>query len=261
MTRFLQTVLGVGLVACLLGSPAFAAGPVEGEVGAVWWMNEYEVSGTETPTSEDAASAGLRAELWLFNKYGMRAQRHGSDLEDSGAESTYTSVDVMWKAIAPTDSNYFAAGLGWQQMSLESIGLNGDTSGVRVSVEGRVGIGRMLYAYGQGAYLPSLDDVQSSNLESPNLTDLSAMEVELGVSWTMIPTVSLRAGYRATSTDFSMVSTLLSAPSSPVISGGGSGTADTLGLGSGTGQTKAAGDSLSGSAVAGGFFAGVSIRF
>ncbi|NIM61698.1 MAG: hypothetical protein GTO30_08605, partial [Acidobacteria bacterium] len=68
-----------------------------------------------------------------------------TDLDDFAAIETsdYTSVDVMWRPFSPTQNNYVAVGLGWQQMDLNTIGLQGDTGGVRVNVDGRIGLGKI----------------------------------------------------------------------------------------------------------------------
>jgi hypothetical protein len=185
------------------GTAIEAAGPIDGEVGAIYWNSDFDSSGVSALAS-DAGSPGFRASLWLFNKYGMKAGMYRTNLDDFSSieASDYASLDFMWRPLSPTQNNYFAVGLGWQQMDLNTIGLEGDTSGVRVNVEGRVGLGKIVFAYGEGSYLPSLDDATATTVGFGQFESMSGYEYELGVSWKMFPFVQLRAGYRMHSIDF-----------------------------------------------------------
>ena len=187
----------------MLCLPAMAVGPVQGEVGAVWWANNFDASAGLANVSSDAGAPGFHAELWIMNKYGFRAERFSSDLDDiGGASADYTSIDVLWRPISPTGNNFFAVGLGWQEMDLATVGLDGDTSGVRVAAEGRVGLGALFYAYAQGSYFPSLDEANASNPQLGRFEDLDGHEYEIGVSWKVFPFMSMRAGYRTYNVNF-----------------------------------------------------------
>lgn len=193
--------------ACLLwvasGPAASAAGPIDGEIGAIYWNSDFESTGVATLNS-DAAAPGLRASLWLFNRYGVRAGTYRSDLDSYSSidSSDSTSLDVLWRPISPTQNNYFAVGLGYQQMDLNSIGLSGDTTGARLSVEGRIGLGKIVFLYAEGAYAPRLDDAAADTPGFGQFEDLSGMEYEVGVSWKMFPFVQLRAGFRDQEVEF-----------------------------------------------------------
>ena len=187
------------VVLCCAAAPARAIGPLDAEVGAVWWANEFDAGGVTTT----AGAPGYRAELWLFNKYGMRASQFSSDLDDLGAESSdYTSIDLMWRPFSSSDNSFVAVGLGWQDMDMQSLGLSDSTSGARISAEGRLGIFGALYAYGNYSYLPELDDTPAINPLLGTFEDMDGYEYEVGVSWNVAPFVSLRAGYRVNSVDF-----------------------------------------------------------
>jgi hypothetical protein len=206
MHRIRRWGLGA-LIGILVGGPALALGPISGEVGAVWWANDFDSGGV----SEDAGAPGLRAELW-YNDYGVRAMHFSSDLDEIDLDtSDYTSIDVMWKPFAPTENNFIAVGVGWEQVDFTNLDLDDDTSGVRLSVEGRVGLIGMLYAYGHAAYLPSLDDTPSRSLKAFDFEyqDMEGLEYELGVQFQPLPFMSIRAGYRETSVDFTLVDQLL----------------------------------------------------
>ena len=185
------------------GAAVEAAGPIDGEIGAIYWNSEFDSSGVAALAS-DAGSPGFRAQLWLFNKYGVKAGMYRTDLNDFTAieTSNYTSVDVMWRPLSPTQNNYLAVGLGWQQMDLNTIGLQGDTNGVRVNVDGRLGLGKIVFAYGEASYLPSLSDATASTPGFGQFGSMSGYEYEFGVSVKPFPFVQLRAGYRMHSVDF-----------------------------------------------------------
>jgi opacity protein-like surface antigen len=198
--------LRASLCACALlaigTTPALAIGPVDGEIGAVYWANDFETAGA----SADAGAPGFHAELWLKD-FGLRATRFSSepDVAQAGVEnSDYTSVDLMWKAFAPTENNYVAVGLGWEDVDLATIGLDGSTSGARVAVEGRVGFVGAVYGYAQAAYLPQLDDANSV-VAGLTFEEMEGLEYELGVQWKMLPFMSMRAGYRANNVDYKLV--------------------------------------------------------
>jgi len=197
--------LTAGLVLLLgLGSaPALAIGPVDGEFGAVWWASEFDVTEAGDSASADSDAPGFRAELWMFKRWGLRAERYSSEFDAlDGADSDYTSIDFRWRAFSPSENNYFAFGVGWQQMDLATIGLDGSTSGARLGAEGRIALAGVVYLYGQGSYLPSLDDAPAVDPAMGQFEDLDGYELETGVSWKMAPFISLRAGYRAQSVSF-----------------------------------------------------------
>ncbi len=183
--------------------PAHALGPVDGEIGAVWWNNEYAVSTAGASASENAAAPGFLAELWLFQRFGLRASMYNSDLGDVGVESSdYLSADLLWRVFSPTQNNFLALGAGWTDMDLATIGLDGSTSGPRLTLDGRVGIIGVLYFYGQGSYMPALKDAPATDPGLGRFEELEGTELELGLSWKMLPVISLRAGYRTQSVDF-----------------------------------------------------------
>jgi hypothetical protein len=200
-------VIACGL-ACLLATPLLAAGPIDGEFGAIYWASEFDTTGMPAPgaiSGEDSAAPGFRAEMWVFNNFGLRAGMYEVDLDMPGVEtSSYSSLDLLWRPFSPTENSFLAIGLGWQEMDLSTIGLSGDTSGARLNGEARIGVGPV-YFYGQGSYQPELDDAMDSNNLGGRFEDLSGVEAEIGVSWTIFPFVSLRAGYRVHDVDYTLV--------------------------------------------------------
>ena len=201
MSHPLRLIVRVLLMSSIVAAPALALGPMDGEVGALWWANEYETEGV----SADAGVPGMNAELW-WKSVGVRAQVLG-DVDEVNSSSDYTALDVMWKAFSPTENNFFAVGLGWQDMGFTAVdptltnAFSGDAAGVRVALEGRVGIVGMVYAYGQAAYLPDMGDA-SDSLTLDEYNDMDGLEYEVGVSWKPAPFVSVRGGYRENQLDY-----------------------------------------------------------
>ncbi|MCP3979279.1 MAG: outer membrane beta-barrel protein [bacterium] len=201
--KAMKTALWAVALVCLFAAPAAAMGPVDGEVGAVYWANNYDTGGL-ADLSSDGNTPGLRAEVWFLQRYGVRGSFFNTDYDDISVldnESSYTSLDLMWRVFSPTDDNFIAVGAGWQEMDLNMVGMNGDTSGVRLSVEGRVSFG-LFYAYGQGSYMPELDDASTPTTD---LEDISGSDIEVGVAWKALPFMAVRAGYRLQNVEFTQV--------------------------------------------------------
>ena len=187
---------------CLV-SPVLALGPVDGEIGTIWWAGEVRSDDALSGYRSDAGAPGYRAELWFVDRYGLRAGLYESDPDAIGRDSsTYTSLDLLWRPLSVTENNYLAVGAGWQEMDLAGIGLSGDTSGVRLNVEGRVALIGLVYAYGQGSYMPAMDDAPAGDPLLGRFEEISAQELEAGVAWKMFPFVSMRAGYRNQQLDY-----------------------------------------------------------
>lgn len=184
----MKTKLVVLALAVLVVSTtgAMALGPVDVEVGAYWWENDLDFA----QDSSGAGAPGFRAELWLANRWGLRGSSFKSD-PDEGDEVDYRSVDLLARLISPTENSYLAVGAGWETIDTGA----GDTSGVRLAAEGRVGIVGVVYAYGQAAYFPDLDDVA-------NAEDLKGKEFEVGLGVNPVPFLHLRGGYRKTEIDY-----------------------------------------------------------
>ncbi|MDH3626840.1 MAG: hypothetical protein OES25_04200 [Acidobacteriota bacterium] len=201
MKRNVMTILALWVAIAV--TPALAAGPIDGEIGAIWWANDFETTGGSTVVSGDAGAPGYRAEVWLFEDYGLRAGQYRSSLGDfSFDDAESVSVDFLWRVLSPTENNFLAVGAGWQDMDLATVGLAGDTSGARLTAEGRAAAAGFVYVYGQVSYLPSLADADATIITDGTFEDLSGIETEVGASFKLAPFVSLRAGYRSQTIDF-----------------------------------------------------------
>ena len=90
------------------------------------WSRDELQQMLDDAAAMDALRAQVKADVeGILDKYGVRAGQFSSDTDDFSTDGAdYTSVDVLWRAVNPTPNNYFAVGLGWQQMGLDSIGLD-----------------------------------------------------------------------------------------------------------------------------------------
>jgi len=210
MNTVIKSIAVCSLLCLFAGTPALAAGPIDGEVAVVWWANEFSTDTDTAAASSDAEALGLTAQMWVKKRYGLRASQFGSN-PDGSSGADYTSVDLLWKALAPSENNFVALGLGWQQMDMQ--GLDDSTSGARVIVEGRVGLGGSVFAYGHGSYLPSMSDSDAVETSLGRYEDLDAYEYEVGVAWNALSFMDVHAGYRANNLSYSLAApTTLGAP-------------------------------------------------
>ncbi len=203
-----RLVLIAGLLSAL---PAYALGPVDGEAGVLTWAVDTD---DYTDPSVDTASIGGYAELWLDQRWGLRAALYRVN-EDvvSMAPDEQTLVDLKYRLASLTDNTFVALGLGWEQ---DRFGAEGDTSGARVLAEGRVGVLGALYLYGEAGWAPQMGDLGLRQ-------DLSSISVETGLVLDPLPFVSLRAGWRYHITDYtgSITGTSTREASYGLIIGGG----------------------------------------
>ena len=179
-------VVGVAIV------PSLAAGPVDGEITAVYWLSDskFDLGGLDSGT-EKSEAVGFRAELWFVKKLGVSAGLFKADLVDSDETIDYNNLDVKWRLLSPTENNFLAVGAGWQQID---VGMK-DTGGVRLVVDGRVALVGFLYFYGRAAYVPSLSGVDE--VEGGSMTELEA-----GLMIKPVPFVQLFVGYRSDDVSF-----------------------------------------------------------
>ena len=177
--------------------PAWALGPVDGEVTVLYWNSDTDAFGA----SESSSAVGGRAELWFIKKLGVSAGIYRPEPDGSldGLEFDYKNLDVKWRLISPTENNFLAVGAGWQLVDIDFGGFDTDTSGLRLVAEGRVGLVNILYLYGRAAYLPSLDDLDTGLI---TLTDGKGKEFEFGLQLKPMPFIQFFAGFRSHEDNF-----------------------------------------------------------
>ena len=165
---------------------------IDGNVNLAWWSNN--VSASALDPSFDIGSVGGNADLWWRRRWGLGGSLFQSDVAEanSAAGQDFTSIDVKRRILSPTQNNFLALGLGYENIGL---GVDGNTQGPRLLLEGRLGLTPIVYVYGQTAWLPALED-------TGRIADPDGLELEAGVSINPLPYLSFRAGYREFRLDF-----------------------------------------------------------
>jgi hypothetical protein len=194
-------LFAVATLAGLGTAPVLAAGPVDVEVGALYWVHdvEQERGGESREWSADAPA--LFGEVWIGD-LGFAGSWHQSDIDagDLGeADFDYKAVDARWKLLEAPGGNFLALGAGFQQVDIAADGESFDSTGFRLVADAKVGLGRIVYAFGQAAVWTGLDDFEGRDV---NLVDPSGWEAEFGVSVKPAPFFNIKAGYRRSSIDF-----------------------------------------------------------
>jgi len=197
-------LFAVAMLVVLGTAPSLAVGPVDVEVGALYWVHdvEQEMEGESREWSADAPA--LFGEVWIGD-LGFAGSWHQSDI-DAGelgqVDFDYTGVDARWKLLKAPGGNFLALGAGFQQVDIEADGESFDSTGFRLVADAKVGLGRIVYAFGQAAFWTGLDDFEGREV---GLVDPSGWEAEFGVSVKPAPFFNIKAGYRRSSIDFDVM--------------------------------------------------------
>ena len=164
---------------------------MDGEIIVSLWNNQFEsdlLSG-----DVDVGSLTASGEIWVGDNWGIRAARYENDLEETPLDNqSRFQLELRKRLLSISDNNFLALGIGGEKIDL----INGESSnGLRLSAEGRLAITPAAYIYGRGALLGLTED-------AGNFTDLSGQEIELGVSFTPLPFVSIKFGYLTLDLDY-----------------------------------------------------------
>lgn len=161
-----------------------------GKPSLLWLSNDVNVAAIEGIEYESFLGAG---ELWSDN-WGVSAkllENSNDDVFGLPEDSEYFNFDVKRRFGAKDKSN-IELGLGWQEFSIDQ---QLQASGPKVSVSGRYNFSSAIQLYGETAYFPELAE-QVSDINA------SGFEIEAGVLYQPLPSLSLKAGYRKFSLDF-----------------------------------------------------------
>ena len=195
MKTLLRSILVAAALVAVVG-PVRAVGPVDGEITALYWGSDTKMSTLD----EGSGAAGGRAEVWFFKKFGASAARFSPSPEGTltGSDLGYTNLDLKWRLLSPTKNNFVAFGAGWEKFSVDGLP-DGDSDGMRVVAEGRLGLVKILYCYGRAAYLPSLSDLDTG---AARLNHGKGREAEVGLQVKPMPFMQFFVGYRQNKTRF-----------------------------------------------------------
>lgn len=191
--------IAVAALAAASLTPAVAAGPVDGEVTALYWASSSTI---DTAPSEHSYDAAARAELWFVKKVGLSVSWYRPQPEDALAQvdtMQYTNLDLTWRFLSATKNNFFALGAGWQQVNAANGYLDESTTGARLVAEGRVGFVKVLYGYGRAAWLPALKDWDFRGVP---MTDGKGYEAEAGLQIKPMAFMQIFVAYRTSHTTF-----------------------------------------------------------
>lgn len=159
--------------------------PVEEKTDKRWVaedINSLSIFGGESGDSFLGTS-----ELWA-NQWGVSAQLKQNDnqaLFGLPKDSSFFNLDVK-RRFGNRDKSNIELGLGWQELNINS---QFDASGPRVSITGRYNFLRDFQVYGLTSYYPELEDRARQD-------EGTAYELEAGLMYKPLPSLSFKAGYR-----------------------------------------------------------------
>jgi hypothetical protein len=199
LRKFGGGVLVLG--AALWAGPVLAAGPVDIEAGALYWMHDLEVEMGEASEDFSADAPALFGEVWI-NKLGFTADWYQSEVDEpdvGDVDVDYKSLDARWKIFEVPGGNFVAVGAGLQQIDISGGGESFDSTGFRLVADAKVGLGRIVYAFGEAAIWTGLDDFEGGEVV---LVDPSGQELEFGISVKPAPFFNIKAGYRRSTLEY-----------------------------------------------------------
>lgn len=177
------------------GTPALALGPVDIDLGVVYWLSETGEGSEEV----DSEAPGGFVDLGFGDHWVVGASYYKADPE-GGDKVDFTNVSVKYKFISASRNNFFAVGAG-----AESLGAADESAtSARVFVEGRVSA-KIVYFYARAAYLPSLGDL--GPLRGDTGTDFDA-----GVGIKPLPFFYIYAGYTEKTREYEQVELSVKGP-------------------------------------------------
>jgi len=187
VVTYLLFVCGVCLVSSM--SAQAQENPFEIRPSLMWLSEDVNVAAFDDAGYESFLGKG---EVWSKN-WGVSAkllQNNNSDVFGFPEDSEYFNFDVK-RRFGSQDKSNFELGLGWQELNIES---QLEASGPKVSLSGRLNVFNSFQVYGLTSYFPELEDGLRNN-------DATAYEIEAGVLYKPLPSVSLKAGYRVFNLD------------------------------------------------------------
>jgi len=180
-----------GILVCLsfIGMALADDEAFEARPSLMWLSGATNVSVFDDSSYNSFLGSG---EIWMEN-WGVSAnlmQNQDGDVFGLPNDSEYFNLDVK-RRFGRQDKSNLELGLGWQELNIES---QLEASGPKVSLSGRLNVMSQIQVYGLTSYFPELEDNFQNN-------DATAYEVEAGLLYRPLPSVSLKAGYRHFSLD------------------------------------------------------------
>lgn len=159
----------------------------------MWLSSDLSVPAFDRSNSYDSSFLGS-GEIWSKN-WGLSTQLLENDNQVFGLpdDSSILSFDVK-RRFSVRDNSLIEVGLGWQEFNIESLL---ESSGPRISLGGSFEFGNAFTVYGSTAWYPDVEDDFRPKQSG------QAYELEAGVLYKPLPSLSLKAGYRQFSLDSS----------------------------------------------------------
>jgi hypothetical protein len=186
----------------LCASPALALGPVDIELSAAYWDATQDFNFAAGGSIDHFGDGNVMFDGKLSRgKWSLDVTQANTELESglfpgSGRTTDFLIIDFRRRIAEFSEGNYFAIGLGWQQIDVSYAGLPGsaDTSGLRLSAELRTNLAGVIQGYGELGFFPSMDDMTGG----PGLMaeSVEGYDYEVGVLIRLAPYLKLKVGYR-----------------------------------------------------------------
>jgi hypothetical protein len=187
----LSVVSGILAVALAVISPAHAdEDPLKPKPNLMWLSEDVNVS---IFGDEQYDSFLGKSEFWT-DKWGISAKLMQNDSDDVFGlpqDSKFFNLDVKRRLFGDQDKSNLELGLGWQELDISS---QLDASGPKVSVSGRYNVFDDFQVYGLTSYFPDLANEATEK-------EATGFEIEAGLLYQPLPSLSLKAGYRVFSLD------------------------------------------------------------
>jgi hypothetical protein len=182
-----------GLLLFGLSVPTYALEPIEVGLGHNTWDLSSSAGTIIDAKQPNSFSSGVRS--WWSQPWGVYDTINLTDLyADSGQRSNPVNLNLKQRLLSTSQNTLIDAGLG-----IKTIGFGRDNTrdGLRLSLRGQMGLGRLLTFYGESAWVPGL-------IESSGVDNLSGIEFETGVMLNPWPNLTIRAAYRRLNLDYTL---------------------------------------------------------
>ncbi len=191
MKKKIREITGLFLFG--LSVPAYALEPAEAAFGHYTW--DLESSAGTIIGVNQSKSSGSGVSNWWNQPWGTDYTINLTDLyADLGQHSNPVNLNLKQRLLSTSQSTTLDAGLGIKTIGF---GNNDYRDGLRLSLRGQMGFGRLLTFYGESAWVPGL-------IESNGFDNLSGLEFETGVILNPWPNLSIRAAYRRLNLDYTL---------------------------------------------------------
>ncbi len=184
-------------IVLLAATPCEAGEPARWELSLAHWSADYELGGAPSSATGREDSFILAGGVWRRG-WGVRIENRGErfslkpDITVGGssirAQLDSSSLDVRRKVLEGARGSWLAVGLGVQHLSFDAPLFDEQSTGGRVLLEGRLGLGERYSLRGEYVHYLGLEDLAG--------VDLEGFEYGIELSVGLTRHLDLIAGYR-----------------------------------------------------------------